>query len=145
MNNGADAGPVPPEVDGDIFKIPRPGDEVPGASAHTAEKAAWAAQPETKELVTMNRSNKPVIVLLGALTALDLAAAVLASRVTGTAKPPPPAVVSMLIVAVLTLAAMYGLWRGAPLGPCPWFTSPGASMCSAASSASPTVRASPWM
>jgi hypothetical protein len=61
----------------------------------------------------MNRSSKPVIVLLGALTALDLVAAVLASRVTGTAKPPPPAVVSMVILAVLTLAAIYGLWRGA--------------------------------
>ncbi len=64
----------------------------------------------------MIRSYKPVIVLLGALTALDLVSAVLASRVTGTAKPPPPAVVSMLILAVLTLAAMYGLWRGARWG-----------------------------
>jgi hypothetical protein len=61
----------------------------------------------------MIRSSKPLIVLLGALTALDLAAAVLASRVTGTAKPPPPAVVSMVILAVLTVIAMYGLWRGA--------------------------------
>ena len=61
----------------------------------------------------MIRSCKPVIVLLGALAALDLAAAVLASRVTGTAKPPPPAVVSMVVLAVLTLVAMYGLWRGA--------------------------------
>jgi uncharacterized membrane protein len=61
----------------------------------------------------MIRNYKPVIVLLGALTALDLAAAVLASRVTGSAKPPPPAVVSMVILAVLTLVAMYGLWRGA--------------------------------
>jgi hypothetical protein len=63
--------------------------------------------------MTMIRSRKPVIVLLGALTVLDLAAAVLASRVTGTAKPPPPAVVSMVILAVLTLLAMYGFWRGA--------------------------------
>jgi len=61
----------------------------------------------------MNRSNKPVIVLLGALTALDLVSAVLASQVTGTAKPPPPAVISMVILAVLTLVAIYGVWRGA--------------------------------
>ena len=61
----------------------------------------------------MIRRCKPVIVLLGALTALDLAAAVLASQVTGTAKPPPPAVVSMVVLAVVTLVAMYGLWRGA--------------------------------
>jgi hypothetical protein len=61
----------------------------------------------------MTRSSKPLIVLLGALTALDLAASVLASRVTGTAKPPPPAVVSMVILAVLTVIAMYGLLRGA--------------------------------
>lgn len=113
MTTGHMPHPVPPEVDGAAAKIPRPGDEVPGASAHTAERAARAAQPETEELVIMIRSYKPVIVLLGALTALDLVSAVLASRVTGTAKPPPPAVVSMLILAVLTLAAMYGLWRGA--------------------------------
>jgi hypothetical protein len=61
----------------------------------------------------MIRTYKPVIGLLGILTALDLVAAVLASRVTGTAKPPPPAVGSMVVLAVLTLAAMYGLWRGA--------------------------------
>jgi hypothetical protein len=61
----------------------------------------------------MNRSFKTVIVLLSTLTALDLVAAVLASRVTGTAKPPPPAVGSMVILAALTAVAMYGLWRGA--------------------------------
>jgi hypothetical protein len=98
-------------VDGGNEKIPRQGDEEPGELAHTARTAARAGQP--KELVTMIRSCKPVIVLLGALTALDLAAALLASRVTGTAKPPPPAVVSMVVLAVLTLVAMYGLWRGA--------------------------------
>jgi hypothetical protein len=98
-------------VDGATAKIPHPADEGPGRSAHTAQTAAQAAQP--KELVIMIRSYKPVIVLLGALTALDLVAAVLASQVTGTAKPPPPAVVSMVILAVLTLGAMYGLWRGA--------------------------------
>jgi hypothetical protein len=98
-------------VDGSNEKIPQPGDEEPGPAAHTARRAAGAAQP--KELVIMIRSCKPVIVLLGALTALDLVAAVLASRVTGTAKPPPPAVVSMVILAVLTVVAMYGLWRGA--------------------------------
>jgi hypothetical protein len=98
-------------VDGRNEKIPQPGDEEAGTPAHTARTAARAAR--TKELVTMIRTYKPVIVLLGVLTALDLAAAVLASRVTGTAKPPPPAVVSMVILAVLTLVAMYGLWRGA--------------------------------
>jgi hypothetical protein len=98
-------------VDSGNEKIPQLGDEEPGARAHTARTAAQAAQP--KELVTMIRSCKPVIVLLGALAALDLAAALLASRVTGTAKPPPPAVVSMVVLAVLTLVAMYGLWRGA--------------------------------
>jgi hypothetical protein len=98
-------------VDGRNEKIPQPGDEEPGTPAHTARTAARAAR--TKELVTMIRTYKPVTVLLGVLTALDLAAAVLASRVTGTAKPPPPAVVSMVILAVLTLVAMYGLWRGA--------------------------------
>jgi hypothetical protein len=65
-------------VDSGDEKIPQLGDEEPGAPAHTAERAAQAAQP--KELVTMIRSCKPVIVLLGALAALDLAAALLASR-----------------------------------------------------------------
>jgi uncharacterized membrane protein len=61
----------------------------------------------------MIRSPKSVIVLLGAVAALDLVAAELASRVTGSAKPPVPAVASMVIFAVITLIAMYGLWRGA--------------------------------
>lgn len=61
----------------------------------------------------MVRSFKSVMVLLGTVAALDLVAAVLASRVTGSAKPPPPAVGAMVIFSVLTLVAMYGLWRGA--------------------------------
>jgi hypothetical protein len=61
----------------------------------------------------MIRNFKSVMVMLGAVAALDLAAAVLASRVTGSAKPPVPAVASMVIFAVVTLIAMYGLWRGA--------------------------------
>lgn len=61
----------------------------------------------------MIRNCKSVIVLLSAVAALDLVAAVLASRVTGAAKPPTPVVAAMVIFAVLTVLAMYGLWRGA--------------------------------
>jgi hypothetical protein len=64
-------------------------------------------------MVTMIRSFKSVMTMLGALAALDVVAAVLASRITGSAKPPAPAVVSMIVFAVLTVVAMYGLWRGA--------------------------------
>jgi hypothetical protein len=61
----------------------------------------------------MIRTLKSVIVMLGLAGALDLAAAVLATQVTGHAKPPPPAVVVMVICGILTFVAMYGLWRGA--------------------------------
>jgi uncharacterized membrane protein len=61
----------------------------------------------------MIRSQKSLIAMLGVLAVLDLIAPVLASRVTGSAKPPPPAVAVMVIVGVVTLAATYGLWRGA--------------------------------
>jgi len=61
----------------------------------------------------MIRNSKSLILLLSAVAALDLVAAVLAPRVTGSAKPPTPAVASMVIFAVLTVLAMYGLWRGA--------------------------------
>lgn len=61
----------------------------------------------------MIRTQKALITLLGVLAVLDLIAAVLASRVTGSAKPPVPAIAVMVIVGVLTLAAMVGLWRGA--------------------------------
>jgi uncharacterized membrane protein len=49
---------------------------------------------------------------LHVLTVLDLVAPALAFRVTGSAKPPVPAIAVMVIVGVLTLAAIYGLWRG---------------------------------
>ncbi len=61
----------------------------------------------------MIRSQKPLIAMLGVLAVLDLAAPVLASRVTRSAKPPVPAIAVMVVVGILTLAAMYGLWRGA--------------------------------
>jgi hypothetical protein len=64
-------------------------------------------------MVTMIRSSKSLIALLAAVVVLDLVAAVLASRVTGSAKPPTPAVAAMVIVAVLTVVAMFGLPRGA--------------------------------
>jgi hypothetical protein len=61
----------------------------------------------------MIRTMKSVIVTLGLAGALDLVAAALATQVTGPAKPPPPAVVVMVICGILTFVAMYGLWRGA--------------------------------
>jgi flagellar biogenesis protein FliO len=60
----------------------------------------------------MIRTQKYLIAMLSSLAALDLIAAVLASRVTGSAKPPVPAVAVMVIIGVLTLAAIYGLRRG---------------------------------
>jgi hypothetical protein len=61
----------------------------------------------------MIRSQKSLIAMLGVLAVLDLAAPVLASRVTGSAKAPVPAIAVMVVVGILTLAAMCGLWRGA--------------------------------
>ncbi len=60
----------------------------------------------------MFHSQKPLIAMLSVLVVLDLVAPALASRVTGSAEPPAPAIAVMVIVGVLTLAAMYGLWRG---------------------------------
>ena len=60
----------------------------------------------------MIRSQKSLIAMLGVLAVLDLIAPILASRVTGSAKPPVPAIAVMVIVGVLTLAAMVGLGRG---------------------------------
>ncbi len=61
----------------------------------------------------MTRSQKSLIAMLGVLAILDLVAPVLATRVTGSAKPPVPAIAVMVVVGILTLTAMYGLWRGA--------------------------------
>lgn len=61
----------------------------------------------------MRRPYQSIVAMLCTVAALDLLAAVLASRVTGQAKPPPPAVVSMVLFGVLSLVATYGLWRGA--------------------------------
>jgi hypothetical protein len=60
----------------------------------------------------MIRTQKSLIAILGVLAVLDLVAPVLASRVTGSAEPPVPAIAVMVVVAMLTLAAMDGLWRG---------------------------------
>jgi uncharacterized membrane protein len=61
----------------------------------------------------MIRTQKSLIAMLGVLALLDLVSPALASRVTGSAKPPVPAIAVMVILGVVTLAAMYGLWRGA--------------------------------
>jgi hypothetical protein len=64
----------------------------------------------------MIRTQRSLVAMLGVLAALDFIAAVLASRVSGSAKPPVPAITAMVVVGVLTLAAMYGLGdpRGGP-------------------------------
>ncbi len=61
----------------------------------------------------MIRTQKVPLAMLGILAVLDLVSPALASRVTGSAKPPVPAIAVMVILGVVTLAAMYGLWRGA--------------------------------
>jgi hypothetical protein len=61
----------------------------------------------------MSRPYKYVVAMLCTVAALDLVAAVLGSRVTGHAKPPPPAMVAIVLFAILSLVAIYGLWRGA--------------------------------
>ena len=58
-------------------------------------------------------TRKSLFAMLALLAVLDLIAPVLASRVTGSAKPPVPAIAGMVVVGILTLVAMWGLWRGA--------------------------------
>jgi uncharacterized membrane protein (DUF2068 family) len=61
----------------------------------------------------MSRTTKFIIAILGVIAVLDAASAVIASRITGSDKPPAAAVVAIALFAVLDLLGMYGLSRGA--------------------------------
>jgi hypothetical protein len=61
----------------------------------------------------MSRTQNRVVALLVVLAALDVASASLMPSVKGSAKPPMGAVVATWVFAALTLAAAYGLPRGA--------------------------------
>jgi hypothetical protein len=61
----------------------------------------------------MSRTRNTMTALLVVVAALDVSTAVLMPGVAGSAKPPTGAIVATWIFAALTLAAVFGLQRGA--------------------------------
>jgi hypothetical protein len=60
---------------------------------------------------TMTRSLKFLLAALAIIAVLDVVAAVQASQVTGSNKPPAFAVVGLVVLAAATVTAIYGLAR----------------------------------